>query len=269
MTEVRAVAEKSELPVGFVGSGEIAGAVARGWGQPILCTDNGSGRAAALATELGGRQLRTNRELVGSASVVVLAHPADRLAQVADEIADVVDGVTVVSLLGNVGVDELRTALPGAHVVRAIPIPAVEARVGVTVLAAPPDLPPHVLAETRARFDWLGTTIVLPDARIEAASVIGSMFPAYVALVVEAQIDAGLRVGLGEQEAAELVQANLRAAANHLEVLDGDTVRLRRSHSTPGGRTVRGLEALERSGLRAAFLAAAVAAIGEPPAGSS
>jgi pyrroline-5-carboxylate reductase len=264
MTEVRTVAEMSELPVGFVGAGEIAGAVARGWDRPILCTDNGSGRASALATELGGRQLSTNRELVGSAGVVVLAHPANRLAQVAGEIAAVVDGVTVVSFLGGVGVDELRSALPGAHVVRAIPIPAVEARVGVTVLAAPPDLPPHILAVTRERFDQLGTTIMLPDTRIEAATVIGSMFPAYLALVVEAQIDAGLRVGLGEQEATELVQANLSAAAAHLQVLEGDTMRLRRSHSTPGGRTVRGLEELERSGLRAAFVAAAIAAIGEP-----
>jgi pyrroline-5-carboxylate reductase len=42
------------MQVGFIGSGNMASALARGWGDPVLCTDHGSGRAAALAQELGG-----------------------------------------------------------------------------------------------------------------------------------------------------------------------------------------------------------------------
>jgi pyrroline-5-carboxylate reductase len=41
------------MQVGFIGSGNMASALARGWGDPVLCTDSGSGRAAALAAELG------------------------------------------------------------------------------------------------------------------------------------------------------------------------------------------------------------------------
>jgi pyrroline-5-carboxylate reductase len=262
------VSDRAEITIGFVGAGSIAGAVARGWGRPILCTDGGSGRAAALVDEVGGRRVASNRELVrsvGPRGTILLAHPVAQLSRVAAEIGDAVDGLTVVSLLAQGGVDQLHELLPGAHVVRALPTPGVEAGVGVTVLAAAPGVPADVLADVRALFDRLGTTVVLPDRQVDAANVAGSMFPAYLALVVEAQIDAAIRVGLAETEATELVLACLRSGVAHLDALDGDTMRLRRSHSTPGGMTVRGLEALERAGVRAAFLAAATAALGERP----
>ena len=255
--------DRAEIPIGFIGAGSIAGAVARGWKRPIVCTDGGSGRAAALVGEVGGRRVASNPELVHEVGTVVLAHPVAQLPRVAAEIGDAVDGRTVVSLLAQVGVDQLHEALPGAHVVRALPTPGVEAGVGVTVLAAGAGVPPDVLADVRGLFDQLGTTIVLPDGQIDAATVAGSMFPAYLALVVEAQIDAAIRVGMAEGDASELVLACLRSGVDHLDALGGDTMRLRRSHSTPGGMTVRGLEALERAGLRAAFLAAATAAVGE------
>jgi 2-aminoadipate transaminase len=42
------------MQVGLIGAGNMASAMARGWGQPVLATDSGSGRAQALADELGG-----------------------------------------------------------------------------------------------------------------------------------------------------------------------------------------------------------------------
>ena len=51
--------------IGFVGAGNMARAIARGWGDPVLATDAGSGRAAALVAELGGEALKDNKELFG------------------------------------------------------------------------------------------------------------------------------------------------------------------------------------------------------------
>ncbi len=47
------------MQVGLIGSGNMARALARGWGEAVLCTDSGSGRAA----ELGGETLASNAEL--------------------------------------------------------------------------------------------------------------------------------------------------------------------------------------------------------------
>ena len=51
------------MQVGFIGSGNMAGALARGWGDPSSATDRGSGRARALVAELGGEVAGSNREL--------------------------------------------------------------------------------------------------------------------------------------------------------------------------------------------------------------
>ena len=77
--------------------------------------------------------------------------------------------------------------------------------------------------------------------------------PAYVALIAEAQIDAGVRAGLPADVAGELVGANLAGTAALLQARNMDTLAVRRSVTSPGGSTARGLAALERAGLRAAF----------------
>jgi pyrroline-5-carboxylate reductase len=62
------------MRVGFIGAGNMARALARGLGEPVLCTESGSGRARALADELGGEALASNRELAERAEIVILAH---------------------------------------------------------------------------------------------------------------------------------------------------------------------------------------------------
>ena len=56
----------------------MARALARGWGDPVLCSDAGSGRAAALAAELGGRAA-SNSRWPSEADLVVLCHKPDQL----------------------------------------------------------------------------------------------------------------------------------------------------------------------------------------------
>ena len=85
------------MQVGFIGSGNMAGALARGWGDPILATDHGSGRARVLVDELGG-EVVSNVECAQRADVLILAHKPYQLDEVAREIAP--RGI-VVSILGS------------------------------------------------------------------------------------------------------------------------------------------------------------------------
>jgi pyrroline-5-carboxylate reductase len=77
--------------------------------------------------------------------------------------------------------------------------------------------------------------------------------PAYVALVAEAQIDAGVRHGVPARQGAELVVQTLAGTAELLRRRDYDTLAVRREVASPGGLTARGLAALEHGGLRSAF----------------
>ena len=65
----------------------MARALALGWGEPVLCTDSGSGRAKELAALVGGEAVGSNRELAERADIVVLAHKPAQLDAVAREIA--------------------------------------------------------------------------------------------------------------------------------------------------------------------------------------
>ena len=77
----------------------MARAMARGWGDPVLCSDSGSGRAKALASELGGRAA-SNVEVAREADLVILCHKPAQLQDVAAEIGG--DAKAVASVLGGV-----------------------------------------------------------------------------------------------------------------------------------------------------------------------
>jgi pyrroline-5-carboxylate reductase len=71
--------------------------------------------------------------------------------------------------------------------------------------------------------------------------------------VAEAQIDAGVRHGVPSERAAELVVQTMAGTAALLRHRAHDTLAARRQVTSPGGSTARGLDALERGGVRAAF----------------
>jgi pyrroline-5-carboxylate reductase len=81
-----------------------------------------------------------------------------------------------------------------------------------------------------------------------------SSAPAYMALVAEAQIDAGVRHGIPAETAQRLAVATMAGTAKLIEHRGYDTLAVRREVTSPGGITAKGLAALERRGLRAAFL---------------
>ncbi len=240
------------MRVGLIGAGNMARAMARGWGDAVLASDSGSGRAAALVSELGGEAL-SNREVAERADLIVLCHKPHQLHEVAQEIAG--DAKVVASVLGGTTIAMLQEAYPNAPVFRLVPNTAVEVRKGITCYAKPQRVPDRE-AEVLGLFARLGKVVELPEALLEAASAIASLGPAYQALLVEAQVDAGVRYGLNARLASELVVETMVGAAALLEQRGYDTLAVRREVTSPGGTTARGLYALERHGVRAAFQAA-------------
>ena len=113
----------------------MARALALGWGEPVLCTDSGSGRAQELAALVGGEAVGSNRELAERADVVVLAHKPAQLDAVAREIAGAAK--VVVSILARTTQAEVRAAYPETPVFRVEPNTPVEVRRGVLAFAVP------------------------------------------------------------------------------------------------------------------------------------
>lgn len=240
------------MQVGLIGAGNMARALARGWGRPVLCADPVAARADALVEELGGERLADNAEVARRADLVVLCHKPAQLAAVAGEVAP--HAKAVASILAATPLQALRDAYPDKPVYRFIPSLPVEVRQGAVVQAGDPAGDGSELdVEVAELFAELGTLVVLDDALVDVAMGLMSCAPAYVALVAEAQIDAGVRRGIPAAQGAELVVQTLSGTAELLRRRGYDTVAVRREVSSPGGLTARGVDALERGGLRAAF----------------
>jgi pyrroline-5-carboxylate reductase len=246
------------MRVGLIGAGNMASALARGWGEPVLCTDALPGKAEALVEQLGGKVATSNAQLAGQADVVFLCHKPDQLGAVAAQVGGNEEGTAVVSILAGVSLDALRSAYPAAEaVVRLMPNVAVEIGRGTICVAAESD-------DDRRVTDLLervATVVTVPERLIDVATAVMGVGPAYVSLFVEAQVDAAVRLGMPPRMAVELATATTEGSAALLAARDFDTLALRRAVTSPGGVTARGLAALEEGGLRAAFQAAADAAV--------
>jgi len=239
----------------------MARALARGWNRPILCSDPLPERAAALAAEVGGEALTTNAEVAQRADLLVLCHKPAQLNDVAREIAP--HARAVASILAATPLSALHVAYPDRPIYRFIPSLPVEVRQGAIVQAGGPPQDATLDAQVHDLFGQLGTLVVLPDTLVDVAMGLMSCAPAYVALVAEAQIDAGVRHGIPAAQGAELVVQTLAGTAELLRRRDNDTHAIRREVASPGGVTARGLDALERAGLRAAFSDALDAVLGD------
>jgi pyrroline-5-carboxylate reductase len=239
------------MKLGLIGAGNMASALARGWGDPVLVHDAYRPRAEALVAELDGEVVDSNGELAGRADAILLAHKPAGLERVAAEIGGVAKGV--ISILGGVSLAALRAAYGATPVVRMIPSVPVEVRQGVTCHARDGQADGDLEARAIALFERVGLVVSLDESQMDVATGLMSCAPAYIALVAEAQIDAGVRAGLPADVGGELVAANIAGTAALLQARNMDTLAVRRAVTSPGGITARGLAALEHGGLRAAF----------------
>lgn len=248
------------MQVGLIGSGNMASALARGWGDPILCTDVIQRRAEDLAAELGGEALASNVELAQRAELVFLCHKPDQLEQVAAEVASVGDA-PIVSILGGVPLASVQAAYPGRPVFRLMPNVAVEVGRGVICVAHDADVDHDLAERVISLLERSATVVRLDDKLIDAATAAMGVGPAYVALVVEAWVDSIVRLGIPAPTASVLVSETVAGTVELLAARDGDTLAVRRSVTSPGGSTARGLAALDAHNLRTGFQAAADAVV--------
>jgi pyrroline-5-carboxylate reductase len=253
------------MQIGLIGCGNMARALARGWGRPVLCADPIAERARRLAAEVGGEALAGNAQVAERADLVVLCHKPAQLAAVAEEIGPLARAAA--SILAATPLAALQQAYPGKPVYRFIPSLPAEVRQGAIVQAAadPGDdgRDAQLDAQVSELFAQLGTLVVLDDALMDVAMGLMSCGPAYIALVAEAQVDAGVRRGVPAAQGAELVVQTLAGTAELLRRRGNDTTAVRREVASPGGVTARGLDALERAGVRAAFSDALDAVLGD------
>ena len=237
----------------------MATALARGLREPLTVFDVDRARAEALATEVGGEVADSNASLAESVDAVVLCHKPPQLAEVAAEAGA---ARAVVSILGGVPVAEVEAAYPDRPVYRLMPSIPVEVGQGVVVYSPGRLAADGPEAELRSVLDRLGTVVELPERLIDAATAVMSCAPAFLALVLEALVDGGVKQGLEPAVASRMAVETMAGTATVLREGGDDMEALRTRVTSKGGMTERGLRELEAGGIREAFDRAVAAAAG-------
>jgi pyrroline-5-carboxylate reductase len=236
------------MRLGLIGAGNMASALARGIGEPVLVADIDTGKAEALAAELGGEAVSSNSELAERADAVVLCHKPKQLDEVAAELAGHT-GV-VVSILAATSTEQLEAAYPGVPVYRFIPNIPAEVRQGVLCYVPGRLAAEGPEGEILELFGRAGAIIQLDsEPLIEPAMALMSCGPAFMALVAESFAEAGAAHGLEREQALRMTVETMAGTAAYLREHGYDTEAVRVRVATPGGTTERGLIALEQRGL--------------------
>jgi pyrroline-5-carboxylate reductase len=236
------------MKLGLIGAGNMATALARGLGEPVLVSDLDPERARALAAATGGEALASNAEVAERADAVVLCHKPKQLEEVAAELGGAARAV--VSILAATTTARLDEAYPGVPVYRFIPNMPVEQGRGVLCYAPGSRAAEGPEAELLELFGRAGAVFRLDEPLLEPAMAVMSCGPAFMALVAEAFADAGAAHGLDRGDAVRMAVETMGGTAAHLAEHDFDLEGLRARVATPGGVTERGLIALEERGLR-------------------
>lgn len=237
--------------------------MARGWKaagaegpEKMLFTDSGSGRAAKLATEVGGEAVAGNEELVSRSDVVVLALKPAGLMQAAEAARE---GEIIISMLGATSEEKLSKAMPDVDVFRLMPNLGVEMGRGTLCLSHDESIAHEQVEKVTSLLSLLGTVVEMPDEDMDAATAVMGCTPAYFALAAEAIAEAGMDDGLDPRLALSLVVESMAGAAELLGSYSPGA--LREAVASPGGSTEAGLVALDEHGAAEAFRAAVAASL--------
>ncbi len=198
---------------------------------------------------------------VADAEVVVVAvKPQDVAVALEQAAPSLAPEALVISIAAGVTIATVEAAVPGRPVVRAMPnTPALVRRAATAVAAGRHATSAHLDTAERV-LGAVGVVVQVPEAHLDAVTGLSGSGPAYVFLLAEALIEAGVLAGLPRPTADTLVRQTLLGSAELLAAGDESPEALRAAVTSPGGTTAAGLHALEQRGMRAALLDAVRAA---------
>ncbi|MGQ0521343.1 MAG: pyrroline-5-carboxylate reductase [Actinomycetota bacterium] len=167
----------------------------------------------------------------------------------------------VLSIAAGVTLASLEAALgPDVRVVRAMPNTPALVGAGAAAIAPGSSATDDDLAWAESLLSAVGTVVRVPEHLLDAVTGLSGSGPAYVFLVAESLIDAGVLAGLPRATSTALVLQTLLGSARLLTESGQGPEALRAAVTSPGGTTAAGLRALEERAVRAALSEAVQAA---------
>ena len=246
--------------VAVIGAGVIGGAIARRLVESraadrVIATRRRVERLRPLE-EIGVITTRDNRWAAGEADVVFICVKPNDVRKVLEEIKGEIDEKLVISTAAIIPLSYYRSIAPEARYVRTMPNIAALIGESFTAYACDEKVTEEDRRLIRRLLEPLGPCEEVEEKHLDAITGLSGSGPAYIAIVIDSLLYAGLKVGLPRELALRSsAQAVLGTAKL---VLDGclDTSKVKEMVTTPGGTTIEGIYQLEDSAIMTAFMRA-------------
>jgi pyrroline-5-carboxylate reductase len=244
---------------GKMGEALVTGLVRTGWAAPdeLVVAEKLAPRREEL--EAAHPKLTVEAEPVAAEGAVIAVKPDD--VEDACRALSAAGVKRVLSIAAGVRLSQLERWLgSGPAVVRAMPNTPALVGSGAAAIAAGP-------SAGEAELDWaegilgsVGVVVRVPESLLDAVTGLSGSGPAYVFLVAEALVEAGVLAGLPRAVSEQLAVQTLLGSARLLAESGQGPEALRAAVTSPGGTTAAGLRVLEAAGVRSALLEAVMAA---------
>ena len=242
-----------------MGEALVRGLLAAEWAAPgeVTVVEKVEARRKELADLLSGVQVTDAP--VGCEGAVIAVKPGDveaacrAVAQAGvQRVLSIAAGIPLAKLEAWIG--------DGLPVVRAMPNTPALVGAGAAAIAGGAAAKADDLAWAEDVLRAVGTVVRVPEPLLDAVTGLSGSGPAYVFLVAEALIEAGVVAGLPRDTAVALANQTLLGAARLLVESGERPEALRAQVTSPGGTTAEGLRVLEGRAVRSAFIEAVQAA---------
>lgn len=214
----------------------------------------------ALAKELGVNAASSNTELAEQADVIYVCTKPNVTPIVLLELAEspqCLDGTLLISTVAGMTIAQIEQPLPGStRIVRCMPNTPSLIGKGAAAYALGTNATAHDAEVACKLLGAAGSVIEVAESLMNAVTGVSGSGPAYVYTFIEAMADGGVLQGLPRAEALELATQTVFGAAAMVAETGLHPAILRDMVTSPGGTTIKAVQALENHGFRAATIAA-------------
>ncbi len=250
------------MNIGFIGAGSMAeslinGICASGGAEDIeiVCSDILHKRLEYVNETYGAVIHNNNLEVVKSSDVIIIAVKPDKVEEVVKDIRDYLSkDVLVISIAAGISSEAVEKWIDKeVPVIRVMPNTPCLIGQGVSAFSLG-QYAEESHAETAERIlSSVGSAVKLPEKLMNSVTALSGSGPAYVYLVIEALVDAGVSLGLSRDAAQDLAVNTIIGAANMVKESGEHPAVLKSRVMSPGGTTAAGLQALEAGKIRTSF----------------
>ena len=255
--------------IAMIGGGQMALALAEGFCragllQPTDITVHDPVPAARerLAGRVPGIHFADSGAAAAAAARIVFlaVKPQQAAAACREFAAALAPDAVVVSIVAGLTLHNLAELAGTPRIVRVMPnTPCLVGR-GVSVVCRTPEVPAGDLARVLELLAAVGRVHAADETLMDAVTGLSGSGPGFVALLVEALADGGVKAGLPRSLALALATETLSGTAALLDQTGEHPAQIKDRVSSPGGTTIAGLAVLEQRGVRGALIDAVVTA---------